>query len=177
MLFEEQCKNGASGGNIKFEAFAKQWFQEYAEHTLRPKTIERYKQFEERSYQAIGHLRLDKITPRQIQAFIHSLESDGLNQRTGGKLSPKTIKNNLSFISSIMDYAVSMFMIDSSPCRQRSQSKGIATPWRKRSISWNFWKLNRFNGVPFLLWLSSPDSAALNCWAWSGKILISKAGL
>lgn len=177
VLFEEQCKNGASGGNIKFEAFAKQWFQEYAEHTLRPKTIERYKQFEERTYQAIGHLRLDKITPRQIQAFIHSLESDGLNQRTGGKLSPKTIKNNLSFISSIMDYAVSMFMIDSSPCRQRSQSKGIATPWRKRSISWNFWKLNRFNGVPFLLWLSSPDSAALNCWAWSGKILISKAGL
>ena len=45
VLFEEQCKNGASGGNIKFEAFAKQWFQEYAEHTLRPKTIERYKQF------------------------------------------------------------------------------------------------------------------------------------
>ena len=120
VLFEEQCKNGASGGNIKFEAFAKQWFQEYAEHTLRPKTIERYKQFKERTYQAIGHLRLDKITPRQIQTFIHSLEADGLNQRTGGKLSPKTIKNNLSFISSIMDYAVSMFMIDSNPCRNVS---------------------------------------------------------
>ena len=62
VLFEEDCKTGVSeGGSIKFEAFAKQWFEEYAEPSLKTRTVSRYHQLEERTYAALGHLRMDRI--------------------------------------------------------------------------------------------------------------------
>lgn len=118
VLFEEECKNyGAIDGNIKFEAFAKLWFSEYAEPKLKNRTVDRYKQFEARSYSAIGHLRMDHITRRVIQKFIINLGEDGVNEKTGGKLSPKTIKNYLSFISSIFNYAILQGVAKENPCR------------------------------------------------------------
>ena len=119
VLFEEECHQGkALNGNIKFEIFAKQWFTEYAELTLKSRTVSRYHQYEKRTYAAIGHLRVDKITSRTIQKFILNLSEDGVNKTTGGKLAPKTVKNYLSFISSIFQYAISQGMIKDNPCRQ-----------------------------------------------------------
>lgn len=117
VLFEESRNMTA---NVKFQTFSEQWFKEYAEHKLRAKTIERYHQYEKRVYKAIGHLRIDRITPRQLQSFINNLGEDGINETTGGTLAPKTIKQYLSFISSIMDYAVKMEVIAENPCRHVS---------------------------------------------------------
>lgn len=117
VMFEEACQGKQVVNTIKFESFAEQWFTEYAELKLKEKTLERYKQMKDRTYKAIGHLRLDKISPRHIQNFINDLNKEGVNQRTGGKLSPKTIKNYVSFISSIYDYAIKMQMITSNPCK------------------------------------------------------------
>ena len=64
VLFEEQCAGKGANGSIKFEAFSRQWFQEYAEPNLRIRTVARLHQFEERTYTALGHIRLDKLTSR-----------------------------------------------------------------------------------------------------------------
>ena len=83
VLFEEQCAGQGYCGNIKFEIFAKQWFQEYAIPNLRPRTVDRLHQHEGRTYAALGHLRLDKITARHIQSFINDLSKPGISNRTG----------------------------------------------------------------------------------------------
>lgn len=117
VLFDERCAAGATGdGSMKFEAFAKLWFKEYAEPTLRPRTVDRLHQYEARTYTAIGYIRLDKLTARHIQDFINGLGKDGENETTGGELSPKTIRNYVSFVSSVLDYAVKMGAIQDNPC-------------------------------------------------------------
>lgn len=82
VLFDEKCAaQGVGNGNIKFEAFAKQWLKEYAEPNLRPRTVARLYQLEERTYAALGHIRLDKLTARQIQIFIDKLGEDGVSTK------------------------------------------------------------------------------------------------
>ena len=101
--FEQACQGKQVVNTIKFETFCEQWFEEYANIKLKERTLERYRQLRERTYKAIGYLRIDKITARHIQNFVNSLQKDGVNMHTGGKLSPKTVKHYVSFISSIFD--------------------------------------------------------------------------
>lgn len=67
VLLEENCKKGFQTKAIKFETFSDEWFEEYARPNLRNTTYERLYQLRERIYKAIGHLRMDKITARQIR--------------------------------------------------------------------------------------------------------------
>ena len=107
VLFDEECRGSSlTDGHIKFQLFADQWFVEYVDKTLGKRTQHNYRQMTPRIYEAVGHLYLDKITPRQIQRFINGLE-----------LSPKSIKNHLSLISSVFTYAVKMGMVQANPCR------------------------------------------------------------
>lgn len=115
--FEQACQGKQVVNTVKFETFCEQWFEEYANIKLKERTLERYRQLRERTYKAIGHLRIDKITARHIQNFVNSLQKDGMNMHTGGKLSPKTIKHYVSFISSIFDYAIKMQMLSDNPCK------------------------------------------------------------
>lgn len=82
VLFEERCTaQHTASGNIKFETFAKQWFKEHAEPNRRPRTVARLHQLEERTYTAIGHIRLDKLTARHVQKFIDNLGEEGISKR------------------------------------------------------------------------------------------------
>ena len=120
VLFEEACLKGNIVTAVKFEDFAHQWFEEYAEKRLKPQTIRGYHYLEPRIYKAIGHLRLDKITPRHIQKFINELSEEERKDALGAKgqkLSSKTIKLHLSLISTIYDYAIKMQMVQSNPCK------------------------------------------------------------
>ena len=118
VLFEEECDGLSLGGNIKFSDFAEQWFSEYAERKLKARTIERSHQIAERVNPSIGHLRMEKITPRHIQKLINNLSEDGMNQRTGGNLSPSSIRRIVAFISGVFEYAVKMGTIKDNPCRR-----------------------------------------------------------
>ena len=134
VMFEEACNKGYQSKAIKFEVFAEQWFEEYAKPNLRNTTYERMLQLRKRVYAAIGHLRMDKITPRQIQAFVNSLSKDGANERTGKPLAPKTIRHNLSFVSDVFAYAVKMGVVTDNPCskvtipKAEQKEKQIYTP-------------------------------------------------
>ena len=99
-------------------------FDEYAKLNLRSTTYERLKQLKHRIYPAIGHLRIDKITPRQLQAFVNPLAKDGANEKTGKPLAPKTIRHNLSLISDVFGYAVKMGIVPDNPCSKVTTPKG-----------------------------------------------------
>lgn len=120
VLFEEECSKGAVTACIKFEDFAEQWFKEYAEIRLKPKTIESYRWMSKRIFKAIGFMRMDRITARHVQKFIVDMteekRGDGRNKR-GGKLSAKTIKEHVSMISTVFDYAIKMQVVSYNPCR------------------------------------------------------------
>lgn len=124
VLFEESCKIGQITASVKFEAFAEQWFEEYAKLNLRSSTYEKMKQLPKRVYPAIGHLRLDKITGRHIQQFINDLALNGKNLINGNSLSRKTIVHHLNFISDVFGYAIKMDMLSDNPCRNVTVPKG-----------------------------------------------------
>ena len=73
VMFEEACMNGQVTATIKFQEFAEQWFKEYAAIKLKTQTIRCYHNYEKRTYEAIGHLRLDRITTRTLQKFVSDL--------------------------------------------------------------------------------------------------------
>ena len=124
ILFEEKCLHGQVVANVKFEEFAEHWFKEYAELNLRSTSLERMNNLKIRVYPAIGHMRLDKITTRQIQQFINDLAKNGKNLRSGKPLSRKTVVHHLSFISDVFGYAVKMDMLSENPCAKVSVPKG-----------------------------------------------------
>ena len=116
VLFEEECSHGKVTANIKFETFAEQWFREYAELNHKDTTLQRERQLARRVYPAIGYMRIDKITARDIQRFINSLARNGTNELNGMPLSYKTMRHHLSFISTIFEYANKLDMISGNPC-------------------------------------------------------------
>ncbi len=118
VLFEEECKKGQITAAVKFEAFAEQWFEEYAKVNLRPTSYARMKQLTKRVYPAIGHKRLDKITARDIQKFVTDMIVNGKNMNNGKPLSRKTAVHHLSFISDVFSYAIRMGMLTDNPCRR-----------------------------------------------------------
>ena len=124
VMFEDACLRGFSTKAVKFEELCEEWFEEYANYNLRSTTYERLKQLKHRIYPAIGHLRVDKITPRQLQAFVNSLAKDGANEVNGKPLAPKTIRHNLSLISDVFGYAVKMGIVPDNPCSKVSIPKG-----------------------------------------------------
>ena len=124
VLFEEKCSRGFRTTATKFQELAEEWFEQYAKLNLRSTTYERMKQLTHRIYPAIGHLRIDKITGRQLQAFVNSLAKEGANEKTGKPLAPKTIRHNLSLISDVFTYAVKMGVVADNPCAKVTIPKG-----------------------------------------------------
>ena len=182
--FEQRCKSeGTIVASVKFEPFCEAYLNDVASRTLKPSTLNYYEQLKPRVYSQIGYMRLDHITPREIDKLIGFLCKErksaktvavckldfrnliqqhgysqkrlahdvGTNQQTlkdfgNGKpilwataekiaallecdaetvfekiekaqgLSPKTIKNYISFVSSVFDYAVRTRVISRNPC-------------------------------------------------------------
>ena len=123
VMFEEACKMGKTTASIKFQTFADQWLEEYAKPNLRKSSYNSLFKYTNRTYPAIGHLRLDKITSRDIQKFISDLMANGKSLRTGKPLSRKTVLHHLGFISDVFSYAVKMDMVADNPCRKVSVPK------------------------------------------------------
>ena len=124
VMFEEACMHGFKSTAVKFEELAEEWFTEYAALNLRASTFEEMKKLRRRVYPVLGHLRIDKITPRQIQAFLNSMAREGANMITGKPLSPKTIQHHLELISGVFSYAIKMELVSDNPCSKVTIPKG-----------------------------------------------------
>ncbi len=130
VLFEEECASGLAARPIKFEELMNSWFKECAELRLKPNTITGYHSMEPRIIKALGHIRMDKLTARDIQKFIISLcecKRHDTQDKNDGKLSTKTIKLYKSFISTVCTYAVKMNIIKENPCKNVTIPK-VITP-------------------------------------------------
>lgn len=124
VMFEEKCAHGYCATAVKFQDLAEEWFDLYAKYNLRKTTYQRMTQLTKRVYPAVGHLRMDKITARQLQGFINSLAQDGANMRTGKPLARKTIIHYLSFISDVFSYAMRSDLVSDNPCSKVIIPKG-----------------------------------------------------
>ena len=119
VLFENKVKSGQyMEGNIKFQDFAERWFEDYGKEHLRERTYLRYVELSQRTYAAIGHIRLDRLQPHHLLDFYKQLAEPGQNKRTGGGLASKTIKHYHTFISSVMERAVKWKLIADNPCHR-----------------------------------------------------------
>lgn len=132
VLLEEACNNGYVSSAVKFEAFAAQWLDEYAKPRYKATTLDNLRTVQKRVNGEIGHLRIDKISTRTIQQLISNFQK-GSKTKGYKALSAKTIKNSVSYISSVLEYAIRMGMISENPCKkallppQRTPEKDLYT--------------------------------------------------
>ena len=108
VLFEEQCKQGQSMTTSKFETFAREWFKDYAEIKLKRLTLCNYTHKAKRAYAALGHIRVDKITPMDIQRYVSSLVADGLGS--------ESVRGHVRLVSVILNCAVKKHILTYNPC-------------------------------------------------------------
>lgn len=83
LRFEEAVNAGTSqDGNIRFQAFAEKWLEEYAEKQLKIKTLDGYRRMLPRIYQGIGHIKLRELRTGHLNTFYSNLQEDGMRQDT-----------------------------------------------------------------------------------------------
>ena len=116
VLFEQEIANDNTAlRTAKFEEIAKQWLNHIERAgDVKISSIQTYKGAQERTYKAIGHIQIGKLTKKQVQDFIYGL-ADGSD---GGKpLATKTQKTYLTFVSGVCNFAVDVIeVISKNPC-------------------------------------------------------------
>ncbi len=124
VMFEERCLKGIVSTKVKFEELAERWFEEYAKTNLKKSSVQRLRGTKKRVYDAFGHVRVDKITRGQVQAFVDDLSKNGKNFLNGKPLSRKTVIHHLNLLSDVFSFAIRNEMIDDNPCRNVVVPKG-----------------------------------------------------
>ena len=126
ILFEEACMSGLVTSAVKFQTFSEQWDNKYAKPRYKKVTYDKTSHVLKQLNKEIGHLRLDKITTRSVQMLIGKFMKG--DERNGYKpMSAKTVKNYISCMSSILDYAVRMGLISDNPCKRANLPSVKAT--------------------------------------------------
>lgn len=122
--------------NMGFSQFIDYWKENYASKEHSVTTQERNEQLLGRIRKALGEIRLRKLEPKHILAFIRNLEEDDMRldkgkkgERKKGKLSPRTIQMHYKLISAILGKAVQWEFLDANPCARvdtpKAKSKKI----------------------------------------------------
>lgn len=117
--FERQVEKGTVlDGNVTLKEFVERWLKEYAQKQLEPKTLESYKyELDSKILPALGHIKLDKLTPVHILSFLNNLLEDGVRQDgKPGPYSNRVVKYQHQILSSILQTAVYWQAIETNPC-------------------------------------------------------------
>ncbi len=122
--FEKECREGVTSDS-------KQRFADYAEYVLRLKeqrgdkhtTITDYRSMTERIYPEIGHIKLKDLQAHHLNTLYAHLMRNGVNKRTGGKLSNKTVLRYHRFISIVLTQAVKESLIPFNPASRAEPPK------------------------------------------------------
>ena len=120
--------------NITFRDFVDVWKKEYAEREdlgLSPKTLSRYNALLERILDAVGHIKLQKISPSHLNSFYVNLSEPGVKKlgnnkkhhNGSDKLSTTTIRHYHELISGILGKAVQWGYILSNPAQRADPPK------------------------------------------------------
>lgn len=121
--FERHCKvfGDTNGGFMRFSDFAEIYLSA-AENTLAPRTVENYRRIIELYINpSLGHIRLNDISPLNVQDFINELAKMHKHTARGGVtdeyLAPSTIKMRLTVLQTVLSYAVKLGYLSQNPAR------------------------------------------------------------
>lgn len=125
--FEKAVRNGTyyDGEGITIAEFAQKWFKEYVCQHLEPKTTASYKDnFNAYILPHIGHMKLSKVRPLQIQELWTKLQNE--NVRRDGKpggLSGTTVRKCHAALSKMFSCAVQWQLVSENPCAKIAAPK------------------------------------------------------
>ena len=105
-IFEKECRDGIKTDNRqRFDGYCDYVIGLKEQRGVKHSTIVRYKELTTRIYPAIGHIKLCDLRVDHLNDLYTSLSADGLNKKTGGKLSTKTIIEHHRLISTVLEQA------------------------------------------------------------------------
>ena len=108
--------------------FLEHWFRDYAETHVSPRTLEGYRgNLDRYIIPALGKIRLDKLTARQIESF----ESDRLR----GRLSARTVLHCHRLISQALRWGVRMGILNRNVAEAVQPPK--PKPYPARTLDWD----------------------------------------
>jgi len=93
-------------------SFLDEWLALQTDH-LRPTTLHSYGMAVERIKSALGHAKLQALTPLQIEHFYADLMTSG--RRNGGALAPKTVRNTHTVLRKALSDADRLGLIGRNP--------------------------------------------------------------
>jgi len=131
---QEMNRYDIVNSDIPLKDFAEKWLNEYGKQNLEQTTLDFYRrELKNKILPALGHKKLNTITPLHILSFLNNLLEDGvrLDGKPGG-YSDRTIKNNWLILSSIFQQAVYWQVVPENPCRK------IKAPKNKSNKGKNF---------------------------------------
>lgn len=106
-VFEKECKEGIKSDTRKtFASYCDYVINLKEQRGVKHSTIVRYKELIKRIYPYIGHIKLCNLRADHLNDLYTALSADGVNKRTGGRLSSKTIIEHHRLISAILEQAV-----------------------------------------------------------------------
>ena len=125
--FEEQVINGKflDGEKLTFQEFADRYLEEYAAQHLDLNTQSQYRTLLKiHVYPVIGHIKLAKIQPRNLNTLYNILLKERKDGREGG-YSSKTIRHIHNTISAIFTVAIRWNVVLDNPCDRVEPPKAV----------------------------------------------------
>lgn len=105
--FEKECREGTTtDSRQKFASFCDYVISLKEQRGVKHSTIVRYRELTRRIYPQIGHIKLRELRADHLNDLYTLLGQEGLNKRTSGKLSAKTILEHHRLISTVLEQAV-----------------------------------------------------------------------
>ena len=105
--FEKECREGTTtDSRQKFASFCDYVISLKEQRGVKHSTMLRYRELTRRSYPHIVHIKLREVRAEHLNDLYTLLGQEGLNKRTGGKLSAKTILEHHRLISTVLEQAV-----------------------------------------------------------------------
>ncbi len=140
---------------------------------LKVSTARRYESiYNNQIKEFFGNRQISKITKVQIRNWVKELSENGKNLRTGEPLSPKTIKNALSLLSTLYKYAIEdLDLLEKNPCEHVKVPKST----KKYKIQKDFYKEHEIADLISLLF-KEKDTNTGKCHA-TAILLILFTGL
>ncbi len=118
-VFEKECRDGIKTDNRqRFDTYCDYVIDLKEQRGIKHSTIIRYKELTTRIYPAIGHIKLNDLRATHLNNLYTSLSGDGLNKKTGGKLSAKTIIEHHRLISTVLEQAFKERLVMFNAARQ-----------------------------------------------------------
>ncbi|MBR6145163.1 MAG: site-specific integrase [Treponema sp.] len=109
-------KNYIKPQQLTLEAWSENWIADYVAVNLKPLTLDAYRSVLRRHIlPQLGKLKVQAITPAQVQGFYAKMVKDGL--------SPKTVRNVAAILSKCLTAAVKQGIISFSPCSRAELPK------------------------------------------------------